>query len=132
MNMTLLQAAKAAGTLGMLGEQILPGRMAKAVFDNRKELQPQVEFLESEERKLIAEYGAVFLENGRLSVKDDPEKNAEFCRRMDELHKIDVEIHPVIVDADELLDRASIKPKDIENISYLFAADEKEEGEKKA
>ena len=117
MNMTLLQVAKAAGTLGMLGEQILPGRMAKVIFDNRKELQPQVEFLEAEEKKLITEYGAEFTESGRLRVKDDKEKNDEFCRRMTELHEIDVEIHPVIVSADELLEHASIKPKDIENIS---------------
>jgi len=129
MNMTLLQAAKAAGTLGVLGEQILPGRMAKVIFDNRKELQPQVEFLEAEERKLVTEYGAEFAESGRLHVKDDPEKNAEFCRRMTELHQIDVEIHPVIVNADELLEHASIKPKDIENINYLFAVEEEGESE---
>lgn len=128
--MTLLKAANAAGTLSMLGEQILPGRIAKVIFDNRKELQHQIEFLENEERKLISEYGAKMNENGRFHVDGDEKKNEEFCNKMLELQQMEVEIHPIIVSADQLLEHASIKPKDIENIEFLFEVpEEKGDGE---
>ncbi len=120
--MTLLQVSKAYGVLSSIGNMILPGKLAKAIYDNQKMLADHVEFLSAEERKLIAAYGATSENGDSFHVDGDDKKNKEFITRILEIQQFDVEVNPVYIDEDELLSRIELAPNQISMIEYIFAA----------
>jgi len=129
MELTLIHASRAAGVFNALGEQLLPGRVAKAIFDNRKMLMHHVEFLAEEEKKLINLYGAESQNGTAFHVPDDNEKNDEFIRKIVELQNVPIEISPVLIEEDALLSHAHIAANDIGFIDYIFAVHDSEGGE---
>lgn len=120
MKTTLIHASKAAGVFNKLGEQMLPGKIAKVIFDNRKMLMHHVEFLAEEEQKLIRAYGAESGNGVAFHVPDDEEKNNEFISKIRDLQNIAVEFTPILIEEDALLTFARIAPNDIEFIDYIF------------
>lgn len=130
MKLTLIHASRAAGVFNTLGGQLLPGKIAKAVYDNRKMLMPHVEFLAEEEQKLIRAYGAESENGMAFHVPDDEEKNKEFIEKIADLQNVPIEILPVVIEEDALLSFARIAPNDIGFIDYIFSVDEPEGGGK--
>lgn len=130
MELTLIQASRAAGVFNSLGNQVLPGRVAKVIYDNRKMLMHHVEFLAEEEQKLIRLYNAESKNGMAYHVADDEEKNKEFITKISDLQQIKIDIAPVLINEDMLLSSAHLTPNDIGFIDYIFEVPEEgsEEG----
>lgn len=120
MKMTLMEATVAARIMGELSNQLFPGMLAKAIYDNRVALLKQANFLEEEETKLIESYGATRLDGGVVKVMGDSEKNSEFIRKMRDVQSMEVEVETVPIREDELLRYAQIRPDDIGKIKGLL------------
>ena len=120
MELTLIQASRAAGVFNSLGNQVLPGRVAKVIYDNRKMLMHHVEFLAEEEQKLIRLYNAESENGMAYHVADDEEKNKEFITKISDLQQIKIDIAPVLINEDMLLSVAHLTPNDIGFIDYIF------------
>lgn len=92
MKMTMKQALDAYMALNAISKAVLPGSIAKKLFDAREELDKHRKFYSEEEEKYIAQYGGETDGNGRIKF-DTVEHNREYQKKIIEMLQIEIDVN---------------------------------------
>lgn len=92
MKMTMKQALDAYIGIMAISKAILPGPIAKKLFDAREELDKQRRFYAEEEEKLIKKYCGKSDDDGKITF-DTAEHSEEYNKKIYEMMNIEVDVN---------------------------------------
>ena len=95
--MTQGEAVKAYGTIIRMGQKAT-GAAAFSLFRLKKELKEIFEFQNEEEQKIVQKFDGQIIEGGILVIADK-EKREKAIAEIEELHKMECDIHTVQIPA---------------------------------
>ena len=117
MKLTQKQAIEAYRSVRKLEEQDMPYRDARVLFEARKALEPQLQFQDEQERKLLDQLGCQISQNGAIMFSSEDAK-AEYIRKITEIGEVEVE-----VDLEKKKfnpDALTMNARDIEALDLIF------------
>lgn len=86
------QAIEAYMAVRKLEYQDMPGEKAMVMFKLRKALEPQYQFQDEQERKIIESLGATIGADGFVAFKSDDDK-AAYTNKLNEICNLEVDIN---------------------------------------
>ena len=92
MKMTMKQALDAYIAIIAISKAVLPGAIAKKLFDAREELEKQRRFYGEEEEKLIAKYGGKADDSGKITF-DTTEHAEEYNKKIYEMMNVEADVN---------------------------------------